>query len=452
MEPGQIAEHDQLYIRGDGRLVLNQSEQQRFASQGDAVAVHAAADQPRIIPQHHAATPAEFFAYAESYAQLTSRVLPLHCLFRGQTRDYFKSGGELSVLPAGFRSQGGPFSRGAVKWEWVDSQLMPWLAFLSDACGIDLGSCLKFVPIVGDLGVCRWLATRALQLTGSSLGIVALLQHYGFPTYFLDVTPNAAIAAWFALNKAVTATDGTVAFARLPGVPVARKIGRRSPEEIADIPCVQVYLQRSDDEQWPVLDLRKLPGLGEVALRPNRQEAFFLPFMAAKFDHNLNKFFDVECWRLPTAVIKLYFGANELELKHGELSADHLMPRNDPIYGALWSKHVPMLTNVGEPIGTPDGNEWAESVRKALPVPKDDEPRPGSIDAEAPNVGEAYDRVADVLHTYSVPYSGSTMAVGGVAFYTVPGTEVPAGVKAEIDAISAELNVPILVVPQQDDG
>ena len=448
MEPGQIAEHDHVYIMGDGRLILNQSEQKRLASQGDAIAVHWAADQPRIIPQHHATTPAEFFAYAESYAQLTSRV-PLHCLFRGQTRDYFKAGGELSVLPAGFRSQGGPFSRGLVKREWVDAQLMPWLAYLSDACGIDLGSCLKFVPVVEDLGVCRWLATRALELTGSSLGIIALLQHYGFPTYFLDVTPNAAIAAWFALNQAVTAIDGTLAFARLPGVPVTRKIGRRLPEEIADIPCVQVYLQRRDDEQWPVLDLRKLPGLGEVALRPNRQEAFFLPFMAAQF--NSNKFSDVECWRLPTAVIKLYFGANELESRPGELSADHLMPRNDPIYGALWSKDVPMLTNVGEPIGTPDGNEWAKSVRKALPVPKDDEPRPGSIDAEAPNIGEVYDRVADVLRRHFVPYSGSTMAVQGVAFYTLPGTEVPAGVKAEVDTISAEFNVAILVGPQQDD-
>src|ERR1051325_9811761 len=252
MQPAEIAEHYQLYVEGDGRLVLNQSEEQRLVSEGDAISVDWTGDQPRVIPQHHATTPAEFFAYAESYAQLasaTSAVVPLHCLFRGQTRDYFSSDGQLSVLPAGFRSDGGTFSTGLVKWEWVEGQLMPWLACLGDVCGIDLGSCLKFVPVEADLGVCRWLTTRAVQLTGSSLGIIALLQHYGFPTYFLDVTPSSPVAAWFALNQAVKKEDGTLAFAPLPGVSVARRSGRRSPEEIADVPCVHVYLQRRDDDQ-----------------------------------------------------------------------------------------------------------------------------------------------------------------------------------------------------------
>ena len=66
-------------------------------------------------------------------------------------------------------------------------------------------------------------------------------------------------------------------------------------------------------------------------------------------------------------------------------------------------------------------------------------------------MGKPYARVADVLNRYSLPYRGSTMAVWGVAFYTLPGTEVPADVKAEIDAISTELNVPVAVVPEQDD-
>jgi hypothetical protein len=136
---------------------------------------------------------------------------------------------------------------------------------------------------------------------------------------------------------------------------------------------------------------------------------------------------------------------------HGELSADHLMPRNDPVYGALWTKHVPMLTNVGKPEGTPEGHDWVEVVRRALPVPNDDEPRPGSVAAEMPNAHEARNRVANVLHRYSVRHTGSTTAVWGVALYVEPGTEIPAAAKAEIDAISAELTVPIAVVPEQDD-
>jgi hypothetical protein len=43
------------------------------------------------------------------------------------------------------------------------------------------------------------------------------------------------------------------------------------------------------------------------------------------------------------------------------------------------------------------------------------------------------------------------MAVWGVAFYIEPGTEIPAAAKADIDAISAELSVPIAVVPKEDD-
>ena len=62
-------------------------------------------------------------------------------------------------------------------------------------------------PVNGFLEA-AWLAfsSNVLGLKKPSPGsghARALLQHYGLPTYFLDVTESESVAAWFAVTKAV---------------------------------------------------------------------------------------------------------------------------------------------------------------------------------------------------------------------------------------------------------
>jgi hypothetical protein len=80
------------------------------------------------IPLHHAETVEGFLLYVAAYEEL-GRELGFHCLFRGQTRDYFLHE-HLRVMPYSFRQEGEAFSPGVVERSWVEQQLTPWVRFL----------------------------------------------------------------------------------------------------------------------------------------------------------------------------------------------------------------------------------------------------------------------------------------------------------------------------------
>ncbi len=188
--------------------VTDPRELEILRKQGNDVPVHSG-----ITRQHRVGNIAEFQLWATRYQQL-ARDINMECVFRGQTRDYFVDG-ELRVLPAAFRQEGTPFS-GYTTREVVEAQLRPWLTLLDETLQLDIGYSLTYCEIEEGHGIVRFQQPPQLSKEFSSEVLLGILQHYGFPTYCIDVTPDPLIAAWFALHVGIRSPEGRISYGRIP--------------------------------------------------------------------------------------------------------------------------------------------------------------------------------------------------------------------------------------------
>ena len=296
-----------------------------------------------IARQHRVSNVAEFQLLATRYQQL-ARDINMECVFRGQTRDYFVDG-KLTVLPTAFRQKGTPFSESTTR-EVVEMQLRPWLTFLDETLQLDIGYSLTYCGITEDgCGIVRFQQPQQLSKEFSSELLLGILQHYGFPTYCLDVTQDPLIAAWFALHVSMRSPEGRISYSRIPSADIEVTSSVARAQELAHLPSVHVYLRSIYDSIWVVIDLRENPKLQQVAIRASHQLAKVLPFKKTSIVPSSYgwQIYERNCYWCPSAIIKLHFGADLLEAARPDLTSPFLLPKDDWLYQALVAAKVPHL-------------------------------------------------------------------------------------------------------------
>lgn len=267
--------------------------------------------------------------------------LGLRILFRGQTRDYFDTNGNFSVLPSAFRPNiQSPFGR-ITNIEEIRMMLLPWIEFLS-LRKIDIGELLKFETLdESGIGILRVFEPGNYSGKIPSDGAIGILQHYGFPTYFIDASANEFISLWFALNMAVKASNNEIQMIPVSNEPFPEKWN--SAQEISKWPTLHVYFHRDGDSEYPIIDLRDLKEFHTDSIRPKVQEGFVLPFKRCVKVSPLENVWTYEndCRRWPHHVIKLGFDGFVLHKAFPNFTKQSLLPNDDPIYKKILSLGLP---------------------------------------------------------------------------------------------------------------
>jgi len=457
--PGDIP-HRELQqphtIYQSGLLCLSDEEIAGLRAKGDAIYVK----KDGIVPQHHATSLQELLDVIDCYGRL-SKVFDMVCLLRGQTRDYFTPAGYLSVSPAAYRGQATPFSH-VTNSGAVIEQLGPWITLLREELGIDIGDCLRYMELERgeDYGILRFVKPGPFAGKHSSEALLWILQHYGFPTYCLDVTPNPFVATWFALNRGYRNDSGELVYAPVPATPPEIKTTVNTPLDLASVPCVQVYLQSLQSDDWPVIDLRKVKELSKVAGRPVVQEAFSLPYKTTKFNQPQDAVwtYDKNSPRYPTAVIKIYFGADELRHAKPELTSEYLLPTDDELYLTFLHAKLPHLA-----VYHSQQDRTQQSVNSSKTRPRvtgrkkstakyeaDSNPLPGSI-GENPIAKKVFLLCLKLLRKGGVKTIKGSLTCDCAILYLPKEDVLTNEVKEKIKSLGKAWNFPIYFTPEDDD-
>jgi hypothetical protein len=329
-------------------LIWSEQEIQKLKTLGDAVP--AGPGGVYRIPQHHAKTFEDAMYIIGGYRRLAENI-GFHCVFRGQTRDYYDTTGVLIVLPGIIRS---PelyeqyLTGGAVR-----DSLAPWLKVLKDL-GIETGTGLNVKhtlsrrdgsTIRGNLFV-----NHPVALLRANPEVASILQHYGFPTDHLDASTDPVISLWFALHESQS-KRGRISFRRLTPRKRAKRGRPPRPTDTADVPTLHVYLQPVSSvedlkEDFPLVDLSRLEALTLAAKRPTRQSAVSMPcgaFGVSQYSPRLHPTLSIRSpnLRWPAGIIKLYFPFESVE--RPDLTAKKLFPKSEPLYRSLIKINAPHL-------------------------------------------------------------------------------------------------------------
>jgi hypothetical protein len=161
----------------------------------------------------------------------------------------------------------------------------------------------------------RWSELSVSPICKYDLAIMALAQHYGFPTNGLDVTTNIQVAAWFATNK----------YSDQNGISTYTKLSKNDwIKDKAKWPIIYVFQTILNSSYGSLQNCNEVNELGLIALRPERQNAKF--FLGGHSDHQNRLAESVVC---------------ALRLKPGEYDVsvdfDYLFPTPDmdPAYKYL---------------------------------------------------------------------------------------------------------------------
>lgn len=321
-----------------GYLPLNPEQQFTLKNSGNLILVDNAFD--AYIEQKTARSLTEVLEIVKEIKQKASEI-DLKVLFRGQTRDYYDGSGCHTVLPAAFRPNAeSPFGN-ITDIKLVKSKLMPWINFL-DENNIHLGDSLRFEVVdESGIGILRFFETGPFSGKSPSDAIIGILQHYGFPTYFIDISVNELVSLWFALNQAIQTSGNCIRMTPLNQKPLPDNWD--SPMDIANWPCLMVYLFKEDDFEHPIIDLRSLDKFNVDAIRPIAQEAFVTPFKRTTKAQPQDAIwtYDTNSFKWPHCVIKLSFGVQELNNMFPDLNRHTLLPDNDPLYQTLLELNLP---------------------------------------------------------------------------------------------------------------
>jgi hypothetical protein len=328
--------------------VWSESDIATLASMGDALPIRGG---EYHAPQHHARSFEQLLYILSGYEEI-ARDFRLHIAFRGQTRDYFDSAGNLTVLSGVERNSelARDYTLNGLKYR---KALEPWLKVLNEHdIRTDTGVGFKHSLVLpnGSQAHGTVVVNHVVALLRSNLVVAAILQHYGFPTDHLDASTDLAVALWFALHKARNHDGRTLFDAVVP----PRKVRRRKPlraSDAAGVPSLHVYLQRLsfvDDlrQDHPVIVLSQCRELTAVAKRPVRQSAISMPcgrFCMTPGSSQLPPRFVMAgpSRRWPAAVIKLYFPFDEVN--RPDLTARKLFPTRERLYRALLKIGAPYL-------------------------------------------------------------------------------------------------------------
>lgn len=280
-------------------------------------------------------------------------------LFRGQNKDYFEKD-RLVVLPPAYRNERlmamyVPFLRASDKallsselaafrkypdmYDELIKALSPWEEVLS-IFNLDYksGVTLMYREKDDTIPMVRFAQDRtASTRVVSNPNLMALLQHYGFPTPCLDVTSDPIVALWFALHSPNVNDKGEIFYTRFKDVTLDNNIKINYT-----VPSVYIYIVFSH-----VYDLTKIENIRGIAGRPFIQSGFSLPFRQIIPTYYQSpgtpKLANVPTKREPSAVLKIHFHAKELLKLHSNLTTAYLFPKREPLYKKLVEKNVPNL-------------------------------------------------------------------------------------------------------------
>jgi len=319
-------------------IPIDEAERSDLESNGGLVKIGRIVD--GTISQSSANSLEEVLDIVEKVEKKAS-ALGLLVLFRGQNRDFYATDETLSVLPAAYR-QGivSPFAQ-TTDIELVQKMLIPWIEFLSQR-DIDIGNLLRFSPIdETGFGILRIMERGPFTGTQPSDAIIGILQHYGFPTYFIDVSKDPLVALWFALNKGLTVEREAVKMQPLNEKCLPKKWEK--PTDIANWPTLHMYLYRDGDFEYPVVNLQSLEKFHNDAIRPKVQHAYVIPFKRCERAQPIKAIwtYDFDAKRWPHHIIKLGFGASELQNVKPNLNRQLLLPDDDPLYQELIKLKLP---------------------------------------------------------------------------------------------------------------
>jgi hypothetical protein len=315
-----------------------------------------------LIPQYRALSLDDFRQSVDKFRRLESREAAVLCLFRGQTRDYFDKTGSLGCLPVGYRTARWRRWYHGADQKPLESKLAIWDKILVGEFGVQVGSAVGFEQSAP--GFQRFYADRSPRARiSTNIMLLSILQHYGFPTPSLDVTADPMVALWFASHIGTRTTRGRVRYEPMRPVPTVRRNG--PPQQLSDIPSVLIFLQHPRFSA--VNDLTSVEALRGIAERPFRQQAVLLPFEALSAapvelpwgspggpyyrsdevslpSPRLLVSTDTRIThRVPAAMIKIDFDAEELRSVRPELTAEYLFPTTEILYSRLLSEKAPHL-------------------------------------------------------------------------------------------------------------
>ena len=322
-------------IYPDWHIPIDKEEQKLFKNSGNLIIVNNREN--LSISQSIANTIDEALIIIEDLRN-KAKSLGFKVFFRGQNQDFFNDEKCLSILPSAFRpNTHSPFSY-ITNLKEVKETLLPWLFFLEHH-GIEVGNALKFESIDDDsgLGILRLVTGK----NRTSDGFIGILQHYGFPTYFIDISENALVAIWFALNKGVEVSKGIVKMTPLKAKPIKHKYS--DAIEIAEWPTLHIYFQKENDEEYPIIDVRDLGCFNTPSCRPQAQEGYVIPFKSYSKTQPQDAVwtFEMDIKRWPFHIIKLGFDYSEFHSIFPKYSKEFLLPNKDPLYQDLISEKIP---------------------------------------------------------------------------------------------------------------
>jgi hypothetical protein len=280
------------------------------------------------------------------------------CFFRGQTRDYFDEAGSLGCLPAGYRN-----AKWLKRYKGMDDQaqlekeLAVWEKILVGEFGVNVASQLGFEQKAEGFRS-FYVDTSPRASVSTNIMLLSILQHYGFPTPSLDVTAEASVALWFALHTC-RASRGKFRYETV--TPLVGPRRKDPPQEQSDIPSVLIFLQPPGFSAVNVLT--SVETLRGIADRPFRQQAVLLPFAGLSVapvelpvtsaereqigslpsPRQLVSKTGTPAYRIPAAMIKIYFSEKELRTASSELTAEYLFPTDEPLNARLLSSKAPHL-------------------------------------------------------------------------------------------------------------
>lgn len=172
----------------------------------------------------------------------------------------------------------------------------------ADTSSIDLESLHK-----------EWFKIASSPTGDWDTSVMALAQHYGIPTFGLDITSSVEVATWFATNKFNSHDDGTAEY---------NKMSEHDWNQDSNYwPIVYIVQPVTKIIAPSIRNIEPLTSLGVKALRPERQHAQFFMGSQGIYQNRLSEALVCQ--------VRLKPGTYETGLKYNYLFPG---PDEDPIY------------------------------------------------------------------------------------------------------------------------
>lgn len=113
----------------------------------------------------------------------------------------------------------------------------------------------------------EWYKAACSPSANWDTAVMAIAQHYGIPTFGIDITSSLDVAIWFATNKLTFYSDGTAEY-----IPIKEEEWPQDPEQW---PVVYIIQPVTTTIIPSIRNIEQLTNLGIKALRPERQHALF---------------------------------------------------------------------------------------------------------------------------------------------------------------------------------